>query len=45
MKWLHDHVWPYEEKLTRDDILRGAKLGIAEMLLGGTTTFAGIVLA
>lgn len=40
MKWLHDHVWPYEAKLTREDIRAGARLGIAEMLLGGTTTFA-----
>lgn len=40
MKWLHDHVWPYESKLTHEDIRAGAKLGVAEMLLGGTTTFA-----
>ncbi|MCC8034815.1 MAG: amidohydrolase [Rikenellaceae bacterium] len=39
MKWLHEHVWPYESKMTREDISAGAKLGIAEMLLGGTTTF------
>ncbi|MCD7969287.1 MAG: amidohydrolase [Alistipes sp.] len=39
MKWLYDHVWPYEAKFTREDIRAGAKLGIAEMLLGGTTTF------
>lgn len=40
MTWLNDHVWPLEAKFTRDDIYVGANLSIAEMLLGGTTTFA-----
>lgn len=39
MSWLNDHVWPFEAKITGDDIRAGAELGIAEMLLGGTTTF------
>lgn len=39
MPWLYDHIWPFEAKLNRDDIKLGAQLGIAEMLLGGTTTF------
>lgn len=39
MDWLNDHVWPFEAKLTGDDIRNGAEIGIAEMLLGGTTTF------
>lgn len=39
MEWLNDHIWPMEERLTRDLIILGAKLAIAEMLLGGTTTF------
>ncbi|MFI3318439.1 MAG: amidohydrolase [Rikenellaceae bacterium] len=39
MKWLTEHIWPMEAKLTGDDIEAGARLGIAEMLLGGTTSF------
>lgn len=39
MAWLSEKVWPFEAKLTADDIYLGARLGIAEMLLGGTTTF------
>ncbi|MBQ4278999.1 MAG: amidohydrolase [Rikenellaceae bacterium] len=40
MPWLQEKIWPYEAKLNGDDIYWGAKLGIAEMLMGGTTTFA-----
>lgn len=40
MPWLNDSVWPFESKLGAAEIATGAKLGIAEMLLGGTTTFA-----
>lgn len=40
MPWLNDHVWPFEAQMTRDDIRVGAELGMAEMLLGGTTTSA-----
>ena len=39
MRWLNDYIWPFESKLTGDDIYEGAKLGIAEMLLGGITSF------
>lgn len=39
MPWLYDHIWPFEAKLTADDVALGAKLGIVEMLTGGTTTF------
>lgn len=39
MLWLNDKIWPFEAKLNGEDIYLGAKLGIAEMLLGGTTTF------
>lgn len=38
MEWLHERVWPFESKLTPQDIYVGARLGIAEMLMGGTTT-------
>ncbi len=40
LEWLHNHVWPFEARQNYDDIAIGAKLGIAEMLLSGTTTFA-----
>ena len=39
MEWLNGHIWPFESRLTRDDVETGARLGIAEMLLGGVTTF------
>lgn len=39
MTWLHEKVWPFETSLTPADIARGARIGIAEMLLSGTTTF------
>ncbi|MDR0509676.1 MAG: amidohydrolase [Rikenellaceae bacterium] len=39
MRWLNDHIWPMERLLTREKVILGAKLAIAEMLLGGTTTF------
>ena len=39
MEWLNQHIWPIEGKMTSSDILIGAKLGILEMMLGGTTTF------
>lgn len=39
MEWLNTIVWPFEALQSDDDIAAGARLGIAEMLLGGTTTF------
>ncbi len=38
MAWLHEKVWPFEAKLKPDDITVGARLGMAEMMLSGTTT-------
>jgi 5-methylthioadenosine/S-adenosylhomocysteine deaminase len=38
-EWLNGRIWPVEAKLTKNDVYVGAKLGIAEMLLSGTTTF------
>lgn len=37
--WLQDRIWPVEAKLTKKDVEIGARLGIGEMLLSGTTTF------
>jgi 5-methylthioadenosine/S-adenosylhomocysteine deaminase len=38
MEWLTRHVWPFEALLGAEEIATGARLGMAEMLLGGTTT-------
>ncbi len=38
MAWLHEKVWPFEAGLRSGDITVGARLGMAEMLLSGTTT-------
>jgi 5-methylthioadenosine/S-adenosylhomocysteine deaminase len=40
MQWLKEKIWPLEEHLTPDDIYRGTLLCCAEMIRGGTTTFA-----
>ena len=37
--WLNDHIWPFESKLTYDDIYIGAKLACLEMIKTGTTFF------
>ena len=38
-EWLEDKIWPAEEKLTPQDVYIGAKMGITQMLLSGTTCF------
>jgi 5-methylthioadenosine/S-adenosylhomocysteine deaminase len=40
MKWLEEKIWTREEKMTPEMIYWGAKLAIAELLLGGVTTFS-----
>ena len=40
MTWLHDEIWPAEDKMDAEDIYWGTMLAIAEMIKGGTTTFA-----
>ncbi|ABC31062.1 Cytosine deaminase and related metal-dependent Hydrolase [Hahella chejuensis KCTC 2396] len=41
MEWLSHHIWPAEGKWVSDEFVRdGSKLAMAEMLLGGTTTFS-----
>lgn len=37
-RWLKEKIWPVEKKLTYEDVLNGSILGMAEMLLQGTTT-------
>ncbi len=38
--WLEERIWPAEGKLTAERTVAGARLGMAEMLATGTTTFA-----
>ncbi len=39
--WLEDHIWPAEAKHTNEENVRkGTRLGLAEMIKTGTTTFA-----
>lgn len=38
--WLTEHIWPFEAKLSEDDIYCGAKLACLEMIKSGTTFFA-----
>lgn len=38
-RWLNDRIFPFEDKLTGDDVYWGSVLGIAEMLASGTTSF------
>lgn len=40
MTWLHDHIWPLEQKLTADDIYWGTMLAALEMIKTGTVAFA-----
>jgi 5-methylthioadenosine/S-adenosylhomocysteine deaminase len=36
-EWLQTRIWPAESRLTERDVLAGARLGIVEMIRGGTT--------
>ncbi len=45
MQWLKEKIWPLEEHLTPDHIYRGTLLSCAEMIRGGTTTFADMYFA
>ena len=37
--WLNDYIWPFEAKLTPDDIYIGTRLSILEMIKSGTVFF------
>lgn len=37
--WLNDHVWPFEAKMTEQDIYDGTRLALLEMIRTGTTFF------
>lgn len=38
MPWLETKVWPFENKMTDDDIYWGTSLALCEMIRSGTTT-------
>lgn len=38
--WFNEMIWPYESKMTDEDIYLGTKLAIAEMASHGVTAFA-----
>lgn len=39
MEWLEKRVWPYERRLTPDDVYAGTRLAIVEMIRSGTVFF------
>ena len=40
MSWLQDHIWPAEQRwMSAEFVEHGTELAMAEMLLGGITTF------
>lgn len=39
-KWLQEYIWPFEAKLTGDDIEIAARLAVLEMIKSGTVFFA-----
>lgn len=40
MEWLQEHIWPAEQRwMSAEFVEHGTELAMAEMLLGGTTTF------
>src|SRR5574344_308508 len=39
-KWLEDYVWPFESRITPEDIRMGSDIAIREMLHSGTTFFS-----
>ncbi len=38
--WFNEMIWPYESKMTDDDVYIGTMLGICEMINNGVTAFA-----
>lgn len=38
-KWLNEYIWPYEAKMTADDIGEGSKIAVEEMISSGSVFF------
>ncbi|MFZ3129665.1 MAG: amidohydrolase [Desulfosporosinus sp.] len=45
MPWLNEKIWPFEEKLTEEDIYWGTALALCEMIRSGTTTMLDMYLS
>ena len=39
-QWLHQYIWPFEEKLTASLIRKGSRIAIREMIKSGTVFFS-----
>lgn len=39
-KWFNDIIWPYESKLTKEDIYHASRVAVAEMLGYGVSAYA-----
>lgn len=37
--WLNDHIWPFEAKITAQDVYNGSRLAILEMIKSGSVFF------
>ncbi len=37
--WLQDYIWPFEDKLTPEDVMHGSEIAIREMVQSGTVFF------
>lgn len=38
-KWLNEYIWPFEAKMTADDMAEGSRLAVGEMMRTGTVGF------
>lgn len=38
--WLEDYVWPFEDRMTAEDVRRGSDIAVQEMTGSGTTFFS-----
>ncbi|HZW82378.1 MAG TPA: amidohydrolase, partial [Candidatus Deferrimicrobium sp.] len=45
MEWLEQKIWPFEAKMTGEDIYWGSKLAILEMIQSGTTCMLDMYMA
>jgi 5-methylthioadenosine/S-adenosylhomocysteine deaminase len=45
MPWLEEKVWPFEAKMTEEDIYWGSALALGEMIRSGTTTMVDMYIA
>ncbi|RAK06187.1 5-methylthioadenosine/S-adenosylhomocysteine deaminase [Halanaerobium saccharolyticum] len=44
-KWLQNKIWPFEGKMSAEDIYWGTALAVVEMIKTGTTTFSDMYFA